>query len=35
MLDRLEAVAARYDEIIHKLMDPNVTNVQELYTCLF
>ena len=34
MLDRLEAVAARYDEINHKLMEPNVTNDQELYTSL-
>ena len=34
MLDRLEAVAARYDEINHKLMKPNVTNDQELYTSL-
>ena len=34
MLDRLEAVAARYDEINQKLMEPNVTNDQELYTSL-
>ncbi len=34
MLDRLEAVAARYDEINQKLREPNVTNDQELYTSL-
>lgn len=34
MLDKLEAVAARYEQISHKLMEPNVTNDQEQYTSL-
>ncbi|MEM1485318.1 peptide chain release factor 1 [Oscillospiraceae bacterium PP1C4] len=34
MFDKLDLVAARYEEISHKLMQPNVTNDQQQYASL-